>query len=60
MLGQLSTVFHLASEQFQTGLIKHNVFIQWLRSSRVMSNVYSINLIGNEHMFVAHRFRALN
>jgi hypothetical protein len=45
-MDKLFKLFNLASEQFQHGLIRQNVFIQWLRTSHVIPDAYSLNIIG--------------
>ncbi|CAF4964122.1 unnamed protein product, partial [Rotaria magnacalcarata] len=35
---KLFELFKLSSEQFEHGLIRQNVFIQWLRASHVISD----------------------
>ncbi|UJR35650.1 hypothetical protein I4U23_028400 [Adineta vaga] len=42
---KLFDLFQLASEQFEHGLIRQNVFIQWLRASHIIPDIYSGNLI---------------
>ncbi|CAM4760229.1 unnamed protein product [Rotaria magnacalcarata] len=42
---KLFELFKLSSEQFEHGLIRQNVFIQWLRASHVISDTYSTNII---------------
>jgi len=45
-MNKLFELFNLASEQFQHGLIRQSVLIQWLRTSHVIPNTYSLNIIG--------------
>ncbi len=45
-MNKLFELFKLASEQFEHGLIRQNVLIQWLRASHVISDTYSMNIIG--------------
>ncbi|CAM4882804.1 unnamed protein product [Rotaria socialis] len=42
---KLFELFKLSSEQFEHGLIRQNVFIQWLRASHVIPDTYSTNII---------------
>jgi hypothetical protein len=49
-MNKLSALFTLASEQFEHGLIRPSVFIQWLRASHIISDTYSTNIIGNRNI----------
>ena len=45
-MNRLTELFILASEQFEYRVIRQNVFVQWLRVSHVIPDIYSINIIG--------------
>lgn len=45
-MNKLSDLFNLASQQFQHGIIRKNILIQWLRTSHVIPDTYSLNIIG--------------
>ncbi|CAF2532742.1 unnamed protein product [Rotaria sp. Silwood2] len=59
LMNKLFELFKLASEQFEHGLIRENVFIQWLRASHVISDTYSVNIIeGVLHSILARNINA--
>ncbi|CAF0719816.1 unnamed protein product [Rotaria sordida] len=59
LMNKLFESFKLASEQFEHGLIRQNVFIQWLRASHAISDTYSVNIIeGVLHSILARNINA--
>ncbi|CAF0945283.1 unnamed protein product [Adineta steineri] len=56
LMNKLFELFKLASEQFQHGLIRQNVLIQWLRVSHVIPNIYSVNIIESILSSVSARY----
>lgn len=57
---KLADLFQLASLQFQPGLIRESVFIQWLRAAHIAPDVYSLNLIGIDQISSFFSYRTTN